>query len=544
MFVDLLNTAGFTETEADLCIVGAGAAGITIAREFARRNVRVVLLEAGGLRREAETQALARGESVGSAYAALDQVRQRYFGGSTNAGCWFGWCRPLAALDFEQRPWAPYSGWPFMRSQLEPWYRRAQAVCEAGPFDYDLESWRGHAAGPMGDLPLSGDTIITLLAQLSPPTRFGLRYRAELAEAESVCVYLHANVTEVVTDGDNSTATRVEATTLDGRRLSVACRFVVLAAGGIENARLLLASRRVDSRGLGNDRDLVGRFFMDHPTFELGFVDLTEGRLLDLYDPYRKFRRRGDAPNGVYAPSLLGASLSIAPEIQRREQILGYHAWIVPTYAFHGSAAGEALRRLHKGLRDSHLPASVRDDLKSVLRRPDHAALSALGRLYPAKGRVRSYRLVNILEPEQLPESRVTLGARLDRLGLPTVRLDWRVGKLVRRTLASAHELLDQELRRTGLGQVREPFLLEQEDRFVRALQWVSHTMGTTRMHADAANGVVDADSRVHSTSNVYVAGSSVFPTAGSDMPTLTIVALALRLAEHLAQRMDTPADD
>lgn len=542
MFVDLYSEPGLTETEADLCIIGAGAAGITIARELSGRHFSVALLEAGGLRFEADTQALYRGESVGLKYGGLDETRIRYFGGSTNPEAWGGWCKPLDPLDFEQRPWAPYSGWPLTRDELEPWYRRAQALCEAGPFDYDIDRWRERIDVPMGDLPLGSDRVVTQLAQLSPPTRFGRRYRDELDASPNVRVYLHANVTEIVTDGDGSTARTVEAVTLDGRRLSVACRYVILAAGGIENARLLLLSRRVNPAGLGNDHDLVGRFFMDNPALEMGSIDFADGGLPDLYDPYLKFRKRDKSLRGVYDYSLIAGSLNLTPEAQRREGLLNYRAWIVPIFPGDGSAATEALKRLYIGIREQKLPVTVRDDLKSVLRRPDHAASTLVGRLLRPKGFVQSYRLVNILEPEQLPESRVTLGNTLDPLGLPKVRLDWRVGHLVCRTLASAHEMIDEDLRRSGLGKLVNPFRLGDEERFLGALGWVWHHMGTTRMHADPESGVVDADCRVHSAPNVYVAGSSVFPTPGNDMPTLTIVALAVRLADHLGVRLDPPA--
>lgn len=541
MFTDLLHAPSNTEIETDLCIIGAGAAGITIARAVAHRNFGVVLLESGGLRPEADTQALSRGESVGLPYCALDETRQRYFGGSTNVGCWGGWCRPLCPLDFDYRPWVPHSGWPLTRAQLDPWYKLAQEVCEAGPFDYDLESWRERTGAPLDELSFECKKIISQLAQMSPPTRFGRRYREELAASTNVRVYLHANATEIETDSDNSTATKVAATTLGGRRLSVACRYVVLAAGGIENARLLLLSNRVGSRGLGNDHDLVGRFFMDHPSLDLGSIEFSDGHLPELYDTFLKHHGRSKVRTGVVDESLIAASLSISPDAQRSEKLLNYHAWMLPRYVGDGSASSEALKRLYNGIRTRELPHDVRGDLKSLLRRPDHAASSALGRLVRPKVLVRDYRLVNILEPEPVPESRVTLGDALDPLGLPRVRLDWRVGGLVRRTLASAHELLGEELRRSGIAKLRDPFLVEQEDRFLGALGWVWHNMGTTRMHSDPAGGVVDADCRVHSTSNVYVAGSSVFATPGNDMPTLTIVALALRLAEHLAQRLEMP---
>jgi choline dehydrogenase-like flavoprotein len=541
VYIDLLEQPARTTVEVDVCIVGGGAAGISIARELSSRNVSVALLEAGGLKLEAETQALYRGESVGLRYGALDETRFRYFGGSTNPEAWGGWCKPLDEIDLEERPWVPHSGWPLTWDDLEPWYRRAQVVCEAGAFDYDLDSWRKRVDVPLGEFAISGNRIVTQLAQLSPPTRFGRRYRDELGASRDVTVYLHANATRIVTDADGSTAEIVEAVTLEGQRLSVGCRVVILAAGGIENARLLLVSPGSRGVGIGNENDLVGRFFMDHPRLELGSVEFAEGALPNLYDPSYKFRKRRKTPVSPYDHTLVAGSLAVAPEIQQSEHLLNFRAWIVATYPGHGSPAADAMKRLYIGLRERELPATIRDDLAAIARRPDHAAATAIGRLLRPERLVQTYRLVNVLEPEPLPESRVTLSDAVDSLGLPRTRLDWHVGDLVRRTLATAHSILDEDLRRSGVGRLVDPYRLDQKDRFLDSLAWVWHHMGTTRMHADPESGVVDPDCRVHSTTNVYVAGSSVFPTSGNDMPTLTIVALALRLADHVGRRLIPP---
>jgi choline dehydrogenase-like flavoprotein len=541
MLLDLRDDAAPTRIRCDVCVVGAGAAGITLARELACAGIETVLLEAGGRRLEADTQALYRGESEGLPYGGLDETRFRYLGGSTNPEGWGGWCKPLEAIDFEQRAWAPYSGWPVTRAELDPWYRRAQAICEAGPYDYDLERWRERIDRPLGDLPLRGGTIETQLAQLSPPTRFGKRYADELDAAPTVQLVLHANATEILTDADGTTATGVRARTLDGRELHVEASAVVLASGGIENARLLLASRGGAEGGLGNEHDLVGRFFSDHPALWLGSIEFRE-QPTSFYDCYARFRGRDRSQRGTYHPSLIAGGLAITDATQRSEQLLNYRGWIVAEYWGDGTPAADALKRLYLGLRDRELPASARTDAKAILRRPDHAASTAVGRFFEPRALARGYRLLNVLEPEQVPESRIRLSERSDRIGMPVVVLDWRVGTAVRRTLATAHALIDDELRATGVGKLVDPFREDQEARFVEALEWVWHHMGTTRMHADPDQGVVDGDCRVHSTTNVFVAGSSVFPTQGGDMPTLTIVALALRLADNLQQRLGAGA--
>jgi len=536
VYIDLATRTGPQETAADVCIIGGGAAGITLARALIPSNLKVCLLESGRFRLDPRTQDLYRGESVGLPYGALDETRFRYFGGSTNQEGWGGWCRPLDPIDFETRPWAPHSGWPFSRSDLDPYYRQAQVICEAGPYDYDLASWREHIGPRLHDFPLEGGRVETQLAQLGPPTRFGSRYREDLRGPRNVKVYVDANVLEILATPDGSEATGVLATSLDGNRLLVRSRIVVLAAGGIENARLLLLSGGPTSRGLGNEHDLVGRFFMDHPRLEMGTLELSGDRgLPELYDPFYKFRRRERSLVGVYDERLVSGSLNLTDGFQRQEGLLNYRTWILPKWPGDDSAEIQSLKRLYIATKERTLPRdTLVDDVRSVVSHPRLVGSWAYGRLARPKRLVQGIRLVNILEPEQLPDSRITLGDGVDALGQRRTRLDWRVGRLVRRTLANAHEAIDADLRRAGIGKLVDPFREDDEERFRANLDWVWHHMGTTRMHDDPEQGVVDRDTRIHGMSNVYVAGSSVFPTPGADMPTLTIVALALRLADHL----------
>jgi choline dehydrogenase-like flavoprotein len=536
LFIDLSAQAGSKETEADVCIIGGGAAGITLARALASSTLKVVLLESGRFRLDPKTQDLYKGESVGLPYGGLDETRFRYFGGSTNPEGWGGWCRPLDPIDFETRSWAPHSGWPFSQSALDHYYRQAQVICEVGPYDYDLESWRRHIGPELHVFPLHSDRVETQLAHLGPPTRFGVRYREDLRGPRNVKVYLGANVLEILATPDGSEATGVLAVSFEGNRLHVRSRIVVLAAGGIENARLLLLSGGANSKGLGNENDVVGRFFADHPRLEMGTLELSGDRgLPELYDPFYKFRRRKRSLHDVYDLRLVSGSLNLTDGFQRQEGLLNYRTWILPKWPGDDSDEIQALKRLYIAMKERTLPRdTMAADLRSVLSHPRLVSSWAYGRLARPKRLVQGIKLVNILEPEQRPDSRVMLSDQVDPLGQPRVRLDWQVGPLVRRTLAKAHEAIDEDLRSSGVGRLVDPFKEDDEERFRKHLNWVWHHMSTTRMHDDPDQGVVDANTRMHTMSNVYVQGSSVFPTPGADMPTLTIVALALRLADHL----------
>src|SRR6185437_16163317 len=178
---------------ADLCVVGAGAAGISLCLQLANTSLSIALIESGGQEPDPATQQLAAGENTGLAYFPLDSARLRCFGGTT--AHWGGYCRPFYDIDFEERSWVPHSGWPIRRSDLLPLYPTAQTLCQIGPFDYEPQDWQLSDAPP---LPLAGQDVRSRLIQFSPPTRFGIRYRSAIASAPNIRTYLHSNVLAVV----------------------------------------------------------------------------------------------------------------------------------------------------------------------------------------------------------------------------------------------------------------------------------------------------------------------------------------------------------
>ncbi len=507
--------------EAEVCIVGAGAVGITLARELAGYRFRVCLLESGGLEFDRETQELNKGEVVGQPYFPLEVTRMRYFGGTTNV--WSGVCEPLDAIDFEERGWIPHSGWPFGKPHLDPFYERAQAICQLGPYNYEAGFWSdGSATVP---LPFEPGRVITKVFQFSPPTRFGETYRRDVTEAGNITVYLHANAVEIGTDEAARRVSRVRAATLEGNRFEVSAGIFILALGGLEIPRLLLLSNQVQTAGLGNENDLVGRFYMEHPHLESGAILLSDpGTPMGLYERH--------PVNGI---KIFGA-LALEEETLRRERLQNFSATLVfskgEEYDRAESSEGfGALRYLYREIRRGRMPDAFWKHLGDMITDIDDVAVSLYGRLF--KGDLPVYRLYNRTEQAPNPDSRVTLSPEKDRLGMNRVRLDWRLGEADKRSMRRAHEIIGQELGRAGLGR----FLMELDEddtAWPESLKGGCHHMGTTRMHRDPKRGVVDENCRVHGVSNLYITGPSVFPTTGFANPMLTLVALAVRLAEYI----------
>jgi choline dehydrogenase-like flavoprotein len=485
MIVDARAVPDDAVIECDVCIVGAGAAGITIARELSRQRMQVVLLESGGLTPDARTQSLSAGEVAGRRYFELDAARSRCFGGTTNV--WTGECRPLDAQDFEPRDWVPDSGWPFGLDELLPFYVKAQSVCELGPYGYTADDWRVHGVRPLA---IDGGRIRSDVFHYSPPTRFGEVYRDELRHAPNVVTYLWANAVDLETPDSARRVNAVKVACLTGTSFRVSSRAFVLATGGIENARLLLLSDRVQAAGLGNGHDLVGRYFMEH-------IYLDAAAELRTPTPISEFYTSAHHVDGRRVRGIL----ALSPDVRRREQLSNYCAVIV-------------------------------EPRPSMLARLRHAVASAR-----TGGALRTYEVKNVMEQVPNPDSRVTLGTDRDRLGCRRPRLDWRLSALDKSTAHRAHAILGEDLARSGIGEMRSAMGRE-EDPLPSSVRGARHHMGTTRMHTDPRRGVVDADCRVHDVANLYVAGSSVFPTGGAANPTLTIVALALRLAGHLENRL------
>jgi len=520
MLVDSRDIAGQGRVEADVCIVGGGAAGLALALGLLDSPLRVVLVEGGGLRADDVTRNPYRVLAGAHARPTLetDPSKGWYLGGNTNT--WFGSCRPLDASDFEARAWIPNSGWPIGRDELIEYYRRAQSVLGLGELRwYDSEECRPHLA--QAPLDVDSSVLATRINQVCPIPSMAELHRQALAEAARLQVILQAEAVQLLTDDSASTVTGVEVACADGRRAQVVATSVVLAGGAIENARILLASRTVKSEGLANDHDLVGRFFMEHWWVELPLGDWGRGASVDLYNP-----RGGQTVDRT----AVWAELALSEPLLREQHLPGLAVWLASSPW--GTASIAAARMLALSLL-GRVPPDPITDLRlagtDILEAPRYFG-RALGSRFGSDH--SGYSLWVQLEQTPDPENRVRIGTRVDELGRPTPELDLRLGEA---DLEGAERGLEIAAAELGLNAQRlgKQFRLSLAG---RRYDFFWHHMGTTRMADDPTQGVVDRNCRAHGLTNLFVAGSSVFPTSGSAPPTLTIVALALRLADHLAR--------
>ncbi|MFC1665951.1 GMC oxidoreductase [Pseudomonadota bacterium] len=497
MFIDAKDLPSEHLIECDLCIIGAGAAGITMAREFIGTGIRVVLLESGGFRMDEKTQSLYRGKNVGIPSFNLDVNRLRYFGGTTNH--WAGHCRPLAPIDFEKKAWVPHSGWPITRKDLDPYYIKAQPILGLGEYKYeDLDYFTTQTGLPT--LQLDENRLKTAVYNQSPPTRFGKVYRKEIKRAQNIEAYLNANVLELETNGNATEITGLKAACINGPEFSVKAKQYVLATGGMENARLLLLSNRANPKGLGNDKDLVGRFFMDHVLLRPG-LDVSYSQLglnLELYN--RKHRAAGGRMFTV---------LAATEKLLRREKINNFRIHLVASGAMYKLPFGGVFSDID-GFQDANPPVKARNN---------------------------SIAFHLVLEPVPNPDSRITLSNDRDLFKQRKIDVNWQLSDADLNNAYRALELAALEFGRLGLGRGYGE-IFKNKKVWPGNLEAGRHHCGTTRMTDSDNSGVVDKQCKLFNTENLYIAGSSVFPTIGYANPTITIVALALRLSEHLKGKL------
>jgi choline dehydrogenase-like flavoprotein len=529
--IDVNELHATTTLHADICIVGSGVAGITVASALDGTSQTVCLIESGGYGPDEDTQALYDLEIAGHPVRQNFMSRARYFGGTGNL--WAGRSMRLTRLDVTPREWIPESGWPIPYEELERYYPKASKMLQLPSFDaFEQGVMRQRMSPAERHIFDSADLQPNLSMWAKKPLRFGAAYRKQLQKSPNISVYLYANVTEVHLNRAGNRVEECTAWSLSGKKLHFKAKRFVLACGGLETARLLLVSRAVQPHGIGNQCDVVGRYYMDHPRAVFGKVKLSSPQKLPLL------------LGMPLADGRAQVGIQFSEAVQRREQLLNHYLSLERHWSDQAAKAYQSfvhsmkivLRKGYAGNRFTLSGAKLAQvpELIYLLAPRElmpHVLYSTARRLKQrlSKG-VTELVVVNYCEQMPNPQSRVYFSTKRDRFDMPLLVLDWQLRPEETHSLMRLQALLDQSLRQHHLGcldTTAEPFspLLYTD---------ASHHIGTTRMSTDPRKGVVDAQCKIHGVDNLFIAGSAVFPTAGYANPTLTIVALALRLAEWL----------
>lgn len=434
-----------------------------------------MIVEAGGLEYSPDSQDIYRGTVVGDSYYDLDYARLRLFGGSS--GHWMGWCRPLDDIDFEPRKGIGHSGWPIRKKDLDPYVKEADSIFEIGPIE--------------ADKPLNKDINEVHFRFSSPPVRFGQKYLQHIKESPLIGLLLESPVTEIVPQ--NGRISHVKLGGKEGQDRRITSQHFCLCTGGIENSRLLLWSNHLNGGGVVPDAHALGKYWMEHPIFGVGsavlfsFTQMRAKNGIRFYAPSTNFLRNHDIGN-------FGLRLAVGEDLVK--ELIKDGLCVAPQFF-----TDLAMKY------DSSLMCGAE------LR----------------------------LAWEQVPTSanRIELDAEKDALGMPRVKLHWKKQPQDRRTAETALQLFGSYLAQAEKGRAKIlPWLAQGLDYPAHDERGGPHHMGGTRMASGPAEGVVDQNCKVFGVENLYIGGSSVFPTGGHANPTYTIVQLALRLGDHLAGKI------
>lgn len=569
----------------DICIIGAGPAGLTIAKELMDTGLKVALLECGSLVEDMAVKGLAAGagESIGDSYPDARYTSVRRFGGMAHkwkinmtgsqptgesllishlespqedadalaaSGCNGVRYIALEEIDFEQRDWLPHSGWPISLRDLTDYYQRAHVLCKTGPYDYNTESWIDGESRP---LEVDAGIAMSKIFMFGPRTVFTKEIYDALARSTNVHVFLNATVTEVDTNDQGDSVVSARIKNLQGLERWITAKQFVLAAGAIEITRLLFNSNRVHPNGLGNHSDKLGRFLMDHPAIRSGIIRLKKPGLLKKLALYDTHWVRGH---------MVSAKLVLTEAFRRSEKLLGMSVAIFPRAGqykknwlsrlfpkgmrFRSPAVRSSIV-LKNALRRKRLPEEFLSHVWNVLTGLDDLLIYRWRKSHPPRhaygfdtggwSRLESHgqfgylELTHITEQSPDPDNRLVITEQRDALGVRKLQQYWEWKDRDVDSVLRSLKVLAQEIEKAGVGKLEYQF-----DKGVprMILPSIHHFMGTTRMSKDPEDGVVDPQCRVHGVKNLFVAGSSVFPTGGYANPTITIVALAIRIADEL----------
>jgi len=526
MFLDFADPRVTPPADTDLAIVGAGVMGLAICRHLmAHSQRRILLLEEGDLVDTEASAAVPAEANSGDLPSAVAGSRARGFGGSSRR--WGGQALPFSPLDLADRPFLQErGGWPISWEELNRYYPAVDRFLGLSDLPFTCDLWRREAVtGPFR----GGADLELTLSKYSPHAYLAAVHHGAIARSPQVSCLLNARVAALDLNPQAGSCRGLRIRSRQGRQLTIRAQVVVLCAGGIENARILLSSKAEAGEGRLDPADQVGRYYQDHVGFFAAQLEpLHWRRFRHLFASFR--------PGGQkYVPKL-----QLSPTLQRQEGLLAVIGNL--DVQEHRHSARPCARRIYHSLRrrpggSSEPGATLLDGLRLLRAAPESAAMLAthLVERRIALPRTARFFLMANAECEPLPDSRITLGRERDAFDLPRVQVHWRISDLTLVALRRYAQGLKASLEPAGIAAVTiSAYLLDPAVNWKERAYSLYHHMGATRMANSAERGVVDGDGRVHGMANLYVAGTSILPSGSASNPSYTALALALRTADRL----------
>ncbi len=516
----------------DVCIIGSGAAGIAVAKEFSESNISVIMLEAGGIDFEDELQTDYTYNAVNGREGEWDFTRTRQWGGTTSV--WYGRCTKLKPIDYEKRDWVPNSGWPIGPAEVEKFNGRALTTLQVShQHAIDSAYWqKSETVNAFNSNDIDANVFLW-----SNPKDMAVAHHKSLGNSKSVTLCYYAFAQQVVPTENDDHIDSVLVKSANGKQFSIRAKHVVIAGGSIENCRLLLLSQKNSPHGVGNQHDNVGRYYMDHPRIEgmaklmVNFENKNWPSLIRHLD-----ETITDAGN-------MQVFLSLSEQLQRKEKLLNHGTVFRSIFKEQIASGYLAAKNLYYSVKGKDGNGIDYRDVANMLKGLPKLAQTSLKQALGKPLTFSHLILIDQLEQEPDRASRICLDSEKDRFGQQKTCIEWEIGQSTTDSLRWFHTALDKRLREINLGWVDSPMITDRD--YVPEFTDACHPSGTTRMSSDPKTGVVDANCKVHGIDNLYIAGSSVFPTVGYANPTLTLVALGIRLADKIKSNLmvdSTPA--
>ena len=509
MFKDLKDFPSNSILEYDICIVGTGPAGISVAKQLLGTELKIAILESGGFEPEPEYQELNEGINSGPSHLSLESPRLRCFGGAGKL--WAGHCAPFERDEFEKKSYVPLSGWPISLDDLNVYYKQAAKMLGISYEKFYNKDLLGKTfkEKSFNEINRNDSFLSANVLQVSNVDHRDLaeKYKNDFESSANIDVIFHSTVTKLNFSKNIKNIESVSIADLDNNLGIVKAKIFVLACGALENPRILLTSKKFNKKGINNNSNLVGSCFMSHP----GITEVAE-----IYKNTSETCIKNETDN----------SFKVFFEITKRERIkqkILRHSLSVSqfnnltdksTYT-----SGRIISEFERLLNDFNLFSAIKKIICEIK-----------GENYSSN----NWNLdVGLEQPPRLTNN-LKLHDTRDALGVPKINMFWDdLSKIEKDTVIKSVKTMARELGLLGTGKIKFKNELLSGQSY-KHNDSINHHIGTTRMSDSSKTGVVDKNCKVFGISNLYIAGSSVFTTSSIVNPTYTIIALSLRLGEHL----------